>query len=224
MCFSIKINTSKNNFITESKNNSINVSEIKETALELNTDSFIFRAFPHQTYPVIIKNKDYHELKLMNYSLIPSWSKTAKPKFATYNARVETIDEKPTWIKPLEKTRCLVPITSFFESCYGGTHGGHIVEFSSKDIIFLAGVYNTWIDKVTGEVVDSFAVVTKEPYPFVAKTGHDRSPIYLENKVINLWLDNKMHKISDVKNFLLHQHEEPFLEVAIERKLKNLNA
>lgn len=188
---------------------------------ELDSESISYRAFPHQDFPVIIKDNNELVLKVMNYSLIPTWSKVAKPKFATYNARVETIDEKPTWIKPLESTRCLVPITAFYESCYEGTHAGNIVEFHSNDFITLAGVYNSWVNKDTGEVIDSFAVITKEPYPFVKKVGHDRSPIYLDEAYHKGWLDQNLKKIKDVKEFLLDLKDEPNLDVKIERPLKS---
>lgn len=210
MCFSIKIDTTKKNFINK----------FKVSADLVQSEEIKFRAFPHQNYPVLIKNNDNLGIKIMNYSLIPSWSKISKPKFTTYNARVETIDEKPTWIKPLENTRCLVPITSFFESCYEGTHAGNIVEFISQEIITLAGVYNSWINKETGEIIDSFAIVTKEPYSFVKKVGHDRSPIYLSEDFRKQWLNNDMNKITEIKTFLNHLDDEPKIDLKIERKLK----
>jgi putative SOS response-associated peptidase YedK len=210
MCFSIKINTGAKNYIDKYK---LQVNKFESVNLN-------YRAFPYQDYPVILKTDSTYELKIMNYSLIPSWSKIQKPKFATYNARVETIDEKPTWIKPLEMTRCLVPVTSFFESCYEGTHAGNIVEFYNEEIITLAGVYNTWINKETGEVIDSFAVVTKEPYPFVKKVGHDRSPICIEEEKISEWLNPNLNNIHNVKNFLMKQKSEPLLKVKTERALK----
>lgn len=209
MCFSIKISVPKKKYI----------SNYPVTNL-IELDPITFRAFPHQNFPVILSDSKGLKFQIMNYSLIPSWSKTAKPKFATYNARIETIDEKPTWIKPLEKTRCLVGITSFFESCYEGTHQGNIVEFFSDEVITLAGVYNTWINKETGEIVDSFAIVTKEPYSFVKKTGHDRSPISLDKNSWDTWLDPELNKIKDVKEFLLDQKNIPSLDVKIERPLK----
>ncbi len=209
MCFSIQINARKSSLINE----------FKITSDDHLDDEIKVRAFPHQAFPVIIQEDNTNKIKVMNYSLIPSWSKVSKPKFATYNARVETIDEKPTWIKPLETSRCLVPITSFFESCYEGTHGGNIVEFIGHEILTLAGVFNSWINKETGEVIDSFAVVTKEPYPFVKMVGHDRSPIYLDEKYHKGWLDKDLNKISEVKSFLENLTNEPSLTVRIERAL-----
>jgi len=56
------------------------------------------------------------ELRPMRFSLLPSWSKEPKVKFATYNARVESILEKATWRTPFSRNHCLVPMTGFFEA------------------------------------------------------------------------------------------------------------
>lgn len=87
------------------------------------------RVFPHGEFPVIVKTGGEKEIKSMSYSLVPHWSKVRKPKFATYNARVESIKEKPTWRDPLKNKRCVVAINSFFENCHEGTHKGNQVQF-----------------------------------------------------------------------------------------------
>lgn len=56
----------------------------------------------------------------MRYSLVPNWSKEAKVKFATHNARLESIDEKPTWKTVFSEQHCLVPLTDFIEPILPG--------------------------------------------------------------------------------------------------------
>jgi len=51
----------------------------------------------------------------MVWGLIPHWAKDDKFKFSTINARVEGIESKPFYRKPLRTPRCLVPATGFYE-------------------------------------------------------------------------------------------------------------
>ena len=73
------------------------------------------RFLPYKTAPVIVRTNGFEKLTPMNFSLVPSWSKEPKVKFATHNARIETITEKPTWKIPFKKQHCVVPMTRFFE-------------------------------------------------------------------------------------------------------------
>jgi len=159
----------------------------------------------------------------MNYSLIPKWSKVARPKFATYNARIETITEKPSWKTPLQSQHCIVPLDAFYESCYEGSHAGNIVKFKSKNSnpLPVAGIWEEWVNQSTGEVIPSFAVITREPTKYIQKIGHDRSPLFLNQEAIQDWLSPVKRNAEDCKNFLLDNFEEPDLEVAIDRPLKS---
>src|SRR5271155_4810359 len=57
------------------------------------------------------------EVVLMRWGLIPA--KVADPDafkiFSTTNARAETILEKPIWKGPFQHSRCLVPVSGFYE-------------------------------------------------------------------------------------------------------------
>lgn len=160
--------------------------------------------FPHQNAYIIRQNKIIEA----SFSLIPSWSKERRPKFATYNARIETVLEKPTWKESFISNHCIVPITAFREPVYEGPYSGNIVQFYRKDEILLAaGIYNEWVNKETGEVVPSFAIVTKEPYPFIEKAGHDRSPLFLSKSNAQKWLNMENENELNQKEFLLSSFE-----------------
>lgn len=192
--------------------------------LSSNTDYWNLRIFPHGSFPVVIEEDGHRIVKEMNYSLIPNWSNVRKPKFSTYNCRLETICEKPTWRTPVQSRRCLVGLTSFFESCYQGSHSGNVVEFISQneELLVAAGIWEQWVDKTTGELVNSFAIITHIPNDFIKSVGHDRSPLFLPQAtdVLERWL--KPHSIScqSAKDFLLENKIYPELSVKIERPLK----
>jgi putative SOS response-associated peptidase YedK len=186
-------------------------------------ESFNYRAFPHGEFPVVVQTDTERRIKLMNYSLIPAWSKTRKPKFSTYNARLETLCEKPTWRESIKTQRCLVGITSFFESCYEGTHAGNIVEFRAKNenLWTAAGIWSEWIDNETGEVLDSFAIINTEPSKFIKEVGHDRSPVFLPQSAFEFWLQPSSRNCKDTVKYL-EEVNQPLeeAEVVIERPLK----
>lgn len=169
------------------------------------------------------KTNTQAQLKTMNFSLVPSWSKTPKVKFATHNARLDTILEKPTWRGPFVKKHCLVPITEFVESIteIGKPLAGNMVRFRERsgDLIVAAGIYDEWVNNETGEVLESFAILTTEPPPFVFDVGHDRCPVFIKKEHYKDWL----HYTGDGKGaleLLSSAHREITFEVEIDRPLK----
>lgn len=179
------------------------------------------RILPFAKAPVITAQG----FRLMTFSLIPSWfqaSETAKrPKFATYNARIETVQEKATWKKPFLSNHCLVPMTSFIEPIYEGEWGGNMIRFNSAGIITAAGIWDRWINHATGETVESFAILTQEPCAFIKNVGHDRQPIFLKDSQSSLWASDQSRDFVQTKQSL-HSitQENPVLELSIDRPLK----
>jgi putative SOS response-associated peptidase YedK len=149
--------------------------------------------YPHTGAPVIIQVEAGRELRLMNYGLVPEWSKVRKPKFATYNARLEGILEKPTWRKAFQTKHCLVPIQYFVESVYEGPYAGHNINIEAPDskILTAAGIWESWVDKKTGEVLDSFAILTSPPPEAISQVGHDRCPLFLQEDIFDIWIHEK---------------------------------
>jgi putative SOS response-associated peptidase YedK len=165
--------------------------------------------YPHAPAPVIVSHDGRPELELMSYSLIPSWSKVRKPKFTTYNARIEDIRSKPTWKEPFKSKHCLVPVVHFLESVYKGSFEGHNISIFAKDhhLLTAAGVWDSWFDQKTGEEVHSFAIITTEPPQDILEAGHDRCPVFLSQESRFDWIHSKM-KPDDGYDYLLSSQEE----------------
>ena len=159
----------------------------------------------------------------MNFSLIPHWSKTPKVKFATHNARIETVLEKPTWKGVFGKKNCLIPMTEFYESVteIGRPLAGNMVTFKQKEnnLIVAAGIYDEWVNTETGEIIESFSILTTEPPRFIAETGHDRCPIFLPKSLSDDWLNFKGTGTEGVK-LLRSANAKIDFEAKIDRPLK----
>lgn len=146
--------------------------------------------YPHTPAPVIVNTQSGPTAKLMNYSLIPSWSEVRKPKFATYNARIEEVMNKPSWREPFKSRHCLVPVKFFIESVYEGPYAGHNIAIAAKDqhLLSAAGIWDSWVDRRTGEIVESVAILTGPPPEDILAAGHDRCPIFLAETHWEEWL------------------------------------
>jgi putative SOS response-associated peptidase YedK len=184
------------------------------------------RFLPHSAAPVIVKSADDYKLTPMRFSLIPSWSSEPKVKFATHNARIESITEKPTWRTPFHSQHCLVPMTSFFESVYDGPEAGHIIRFSEEydHLLFAAGIFDLWNapqDRNPSQApFFSFSILTREPSKFILDHGHDRTPIFLKDDLAFDWLSLINRDDSLIKKELLARAYHPNLKVDIDRPLK----
>lgn len=181
------------------------------------------RYLPHSFAPVIVTKNSDRLLTPMRFSLIPSWSAEPKVKFATHNARIESITEKPTWRIPFQSQHCLLPLTSFFESVYEGPEAGHIIRFSEENnnLLFAAGIFDYWKDEAEPKKsFFSFSILTREPSKYIEEHGHDRTPIFLKEDAAFDWLNLIKKEESFIKNELLKNAYHPTLKVEIDRALK----
>ena len=102
------------------------------------------------------------ELVVGQWALIPWFAKERKLKFPTCNARSEELSEKASYKHPWARDqRCVIPVESFFEPCWEtGKHVPWRFKQPSGEPWGLAGLWNTWTDKETGEVVESYTMLT----------------------------------------------------------------
>jgi len=214
MCSQYTLKITKHDLITALRMTNDDYLEILETLPE--------KAVPRTSAPVLHLEKGKRALESMQFSLIPKWSKESKVKYATHNARLETIDEKPTFKDAFKKHHCIVPMTGFIEALYTGELAGNMVEFHPTKPVLLqaAGIWDEWLDKNSGEVLRSFTIVTHEPIPFVDKMGHDRSPVFLDPDDAEAWLASEGEEPKALKDFLIEKKLQPELTTTIERAMK----
>src|SRR5215208_7825981 len=67
---------------------------------------------PSQDVLTIVQRGDSREAALLQWGLIPYWSKEAK---GIINARVETIEDKPSFSESFKNRRCLIVADGFYE-------------------------------------------------------------------------------------------------------------
>jgi putative SOS response-associated peptidase YedK len=107
---------------------------------------------PGSQIPVLYidQNSGARVLQIMTWGLIPSFtsSQVEKPDFfKMFNARLETIDEKPSFRKIAKTNRCVVLLNGYFEwkQCSDtGRKQPYYVSRQDGHPFCLAGVYDTW--------------------------------------------------------------------------------
>jgi putative SOS response-associated peptidase YedK len=83
-----------------------------------------YNVCPTTTIDTIVGADGKRQLVPMRWGLVPSWwSKPLKElKLATFNARAETVTEKPFFREAFKRTRCLIPVSGYYE--WESTPGG----------------------------------------------------------------------------------------------------
>lgn len=120
-------------------------------------------AYPGYLAPIVRCNPQGKvECLLARFGLIPHWAKEEAFGRRTYNARSETVAEKPSYRTPWRKGQvCLALADAIFEPSY---ESGRAVRWriSRKDEqpMAVAGLWDTWTNHVTGEIVLSFTMLT----------------------------------------------------------------
>ena len=149
-----------------------------------------YNAAPSQRLPVIT-NAAPSQIQLLRWGLVPSWSRDPATGPKPINARAETLAEKPSFRQLLNRRRCLVLADSFFE--WQVTPAGkvpHRILLRNEQPFAFAGLWDEWLDRSTGELHPTFAIITTEPNPLMARI-HNRMPVLLPGPAAEqAWLDD----------------------------------
>lgn len=154
-------------------------------------------------------------LVIGQWGLIPAWSKTPTLKYSTQNCRSEEAAEKPTYKDAwLKGQRCIIPALSFDEPCWE-TGKNVWWRFRRTDGLpwGLAGLWNTWTDRKSGEVVESYTMLTinADSHPIMSRMHKPdpksppeqqdkRSVVAIEQGDVEQWL---MGSLEEVKALLV---------------------
>ena len=76
-----------------------------------------YNVCPTDPVDTVVERDGKRELVTMRWGLVPRWwSKTLKDvKMATFNAPAETVEAKPFFRDAFKRTRCLIPVSGYYE-------------------------------------------------------------------------------------------------------------
>lgn len=156
---------------------------------------------PTQVVPIVRERPDgVRERRDARWGLVPAWVKEpAAFKALLFNARSETVGEKPSFRDAARSARCVVPASGFYEwrSEDGGKRPYYVRRRDGAPMAF-AGLY---AQRPRGEPAYSTTVLTTEPNELMAAL-HDRMPVVLERHHLARWLDPRKRDVGEFADLL----------------------
>lgn len=147
-----------------------------------------FNAAPTQELPVVVETEDDGRLlRQMRWGLVPRWAKPGPAKApAPFNARAESLLEKPMFRSLVSRKRCLVPANGYFEwKEVAGRKQPYLFTLKDQELFAFAGLYDETAD-ADGEIAGSYTVITTEANDF-ARRFHHRMPVILPREAEEEW-------------------------------------
>ncbi len=128
------------------------------------------------------------ELVSLRWGLVPFWAKDPAIGNRMINARAETVAEKPAFRAAYRRRRCLVLADGFYEwRREGERKTPYFITLESGNPFALAGLWEHWEDKGSGEVIESATLITTAANDFMAPLHH-RMPMVLGPERADDWL------------------------------------
>lgn len=144
---------------------------------------------PSQLVPVVRNGpKGGREFSMLRWGLVPFWARDPSIGNRMINARAESLAEKPAYRSAYETRRCLVLADGFYEwrkEAAGKTP--YFISLATGQPFALAGLWEAWTDRSTGESLQTTVIVTTAANEFLEDL-HDRMPVVLQPDAARAWL------------------------------------
>jgi putative SOS response-associated peptidase YedK len=146
---------------------------------------------PTDPVDVVTEHDGKRDFVRMRWGLVPRWwPKPLKElRTATFNARAETVENKPFFRDAFKRNRCLIPMSGYYE-WQNTPDGRQPYYFTARDgspALTAAGLLDRWRDRASGETLTSCTMIVTAPNTFVADV-HDRMPAILSEGAFEPWL------------------------------------
>jgi putative SOS response-associated peptidase YedK len=144
----------------------------------------------------IITNENPEIIEHYNWGLIPHWAENEDIKAMTLNAKIETLEEKPSFREAVNN-RCLIIANGFYEWQWQDSKGKNKIKYEmgieNNELFTFAGLYSFWSDKQTGKIRNTYTIITTDANPLMAEIHNikKRMPIILHPEDELKWLYNE---------------------------------
>ena len=159
------------------------------------------------------------EIVPMHWEFIPVWVKTMddvkgarKQGIPWLNATSEKLLESKMFRVAALKRRCLVLASHFFEWRHYQPEGAkksmaypYLIEVADADYFYMAGIWQNWTDRSTGETMDTFAIVTTKANELMSEIHNTkkRMPVILPDELAWEWIMNDLpeERIKEISSY-----------------------
>ena len=164
----------------------------KFSNIKLFNKAEVYNGFTFPQTPVIANN-NIEIIDFFSWGLIPFWAKDIEIRKNTLNAKIETLNEKPSFRNCINN-RCLVIADGFYEWQWldpkGKNKQKYKITLEDNSLFALAGLWSEWVNKDTGELTKSYTILTTEANSLMSKIHNSkkRMPVVLLETKEKRWL------------------------------------
>ena len=191
MCFTISVTTDKTGkAIIDYLNSNAGVQ------MHFDFDDFgekhLVSGFSHPELPIVKQGS----IELGEWGLVPSFvvreDQARDIQNKTLNARNDTIYERKSYKNAIVSQRCVLVVDGFFEWRHAANQKIPYYIYPNDGTVFYLGcIYNSWTDKDTGEMKDTFSIITTDANPMMEfiHNSKKRMPLIMCKDDIAAWID-----------------------------------
>jgi putative SOS response-associated peptidase YedK len=180
-------------------------------------------------YLPVITSYERNSIQMFQWGLIPSWVKDEKTadkiSNATYNAKSETLWEKPSFRNAAKYKRCLVLVHGFFEwHTSPDLKIPYYIRRKDNQAFAFAGLHEDWTNPETGEIIKTFSIITTQANPLLEKIHNTkkRMPVILPPERENDWIEKDTGK-ENLEKLLVPFPDYEMEAYSISRKILDRN-
>jgi putative SOS response-associated peptidase YedK len=155
-----------------------------------------YHASGFQHSPMLLEYEN--KFDVANWGLVPNWINDERAandiRTKTINARVETLNDKPSFKNAFETGRAVLTVDGFFDfQKKQHKNTPHFLHLEKNQPLVLACVSDVWVNEKSGELLNTFSIVTQPGKGIIEKIHLDkepRLPVMIEEVSIDNWLRN----------------------------------
>jgi len=157
---------------------------------------------PTERVDFIFSNaNEQRQTGLARWGLVPHWSKTGTTDMPLFNARNETVLEKPAFRNAFIRGRCLIPASGWYEwKRDGGSKQPYYLKPHTGEPLAFAGLFDVWRGEGEKRLVSCTVLTTTAPDELTWL--HERAPVVLDYDHYDRWLDRSTPDIADLSELL----------------------
>jgi putative SOS response-associated peptidase YedK len=141
--------------------------------------------------PVIVQNDGVNELEPMKWRLVPGWAPDRSIGDRMINARAETVTEKPSFKRLVQRQCCLKPADGFYEwRREGKSKVSAWNHLKKKEPFAFGGLWDLWRDS-EGQTLYTFTMITTVANALL-RPIHNRMPVIFDALQAKRWLDTRL--------------------------------
>lgn len=167
----------------------LELADIFDAELPLEFETVSYNIAPTHQVPILVEREidgvPLRELHPARFGLTPHWAKELGTPL--FNARIETVLEKPSFKDAALKKRCVIPASGYYEWDQDKNP-----TYIHSEIVLFAGIYSFWRDPAKAAAdpsrwVLTTSILTKPASPAL-EFIHERSPVFLSADTLEAWI------------------------------------